>query len=403
MCPSYMATRQEKDSTRARANILRHVLTHPVDEKHPFNSDEAYAILDLCLSCKACKSECPSNVDMAKLKAEFLQHYYDKNGVPFRSRIVANFSRSSALASHVPWLWNFVVGTDPLRRLINRIAGFHPERSLPTMHATTLVKWHAREGCNGSKTGSRRVYLFADEFTNYNDTGVGIKAIKLLAQLGYEVVIPKHLESARTWLSKGLVREAKRIANENIRLLSDCISEETPLIGIEPSAILGFRDEYIDLARPELREQAIKLADNCLLLDEFLAREFDAGHIPASAFTSEPRRILLHGHCFQKALASNESTVRALQMPKHYTVEVIPSGCCGMAGSFGYEKEHYDLSMQIGELVLFPSIREAGDDVIIAANGTSCRHQVKDGTGRLARHTAEILFDALISNDCKYS
>lgn len=393
MCPSYMATRQEKDSTRARANILRHVLTHPVDTKYPFDSAEAYEVLDLCLSCKACKSECPSNVDMAKLKAEFLQHYYDRNGVPLRSRLVANFTRTSELASHVPWLWNAVVGTPVLRQLLNRMVGFHPDRTLPGLSSPTVLKWHSRQ--RRKVEFRRKVYLFADEFTNYNDSHVGRRSIQLLNQLGYEVVIPEHHESARTWLSKGLVREAKRIANQNIRMLAEMISDETPLIGIEPSAILSFRDEYVDLADPELKEPASRLARNCLLLEEFVVREHEAGHIRSSSFTRNPQKILLHGHCFQKALASIEPTVQALQIPENYTVEVIPSGCCGMAGSFGYEKEHYDISMQIGELVLFPAVREAGEGTIVAASGTSCRHQIKDGTGHLARHPAEILFDAL--------
>lgn len=397
MCPSYMATRQEKDSTRARANILRHALTYPEFKDRAFDNEEVKEVLDLCLSCKGCKSECPSNVDMAKLKAEFLQHYFDTNGVPLRSRVIANFSKSSKMASYVPWLWNLVVRTTPLRRLINSMIGFHPDRTLPEMNRTTLVDWHRRQTVGGSSLECRRVYLFADEFTNFNDLDVGIKTIQLLVRLGYEVIIPPHLESARTWLSKGLIRKAKEIANTNIEMLADLISEETPLLGIEPSAILGFRDEYIDLADDNLKKTARSLSSNCLLLEEFLVREMDAGRIDQDLFTKEKRTIKLHGHCFQKSLASIEPTVSALKIPQNYSVEVIPSGCCGMAGSFGYEKEHYDLSMQIGELVLFPAVRSADPDVLIAASGTSCRHQIKDGTQRKALHPAEILFDALQS------
>ena len=399
MCPSYMATRNEKESTRARANILRHALTHPIDTKNPFDNEEIKDVLDLCLSCKGCKSECPSNVDIAKLKAEFLQHYYDANGVPLRARLIANFAASSRLASLAPWVWNALFGTEWSRRLLNKLVGFHPNRTIPPMHGTTLRKWHSR-----SHPASRiphpesrqRVYLFCDEFTNFNDVPVGQKTVQLLERLGYEVVIPKHLESARTWLSKGLIRKAKEIANANVRQLAPLITEDTPLIGIEPSAILCFRDEYIDLAEGELKTSARTLSEHCLMLDEFIIREFDAGRITSDQFVAREQLIKLHGHCFQKALASVVPTVRALQIPKGYKVHMIPSGCCGMAGSFGYEKEHYELSMQVGELVLFPTVRQQPADVIIAAPGTSCRHQIHDGTGRSALHPAEILFDALI-------
>lgn len=397
MCPSYMATRNEKESTRARANILRHALTHPVDPNKPFDNDEVKEVLDLCLSCKGCKSECPSNVDIAKLKAEFLQHYYDANGVPLRARIIANFVRSSRMAAIAPWAWNTLFGTAWTRRWLNRLVGFHPDRTIPMLHKTTLEKWHKRssDSHNPSTEPGKTVYLFCDEFTNFNELPLGQKSIKLLQRLGYKVLIPDHLESARTWLSKGLIRKAKEIANENVRKLAPLISEDSPLIGIEPSAILGFRDEYIDLADGELKESARRLSKNCLMFDEFIVREFDAGRIRSDQFEAKEQLIKLHGHCFQKALASVVPTVRALQIPQGYKVHMIPSGCCGMAGSFGYEKEHYELSMKVGELVLFPTVRQQTADVLIAAPGTSCRHQIHDGTARTALHPAEILFDAL--------
>jgi Fe-S oxidoreductase len=225
---------------------------------------------------------------------------------------------------------------------------------------------------------------------------IGIKAILLLEKLGYEVIIPKHEESGRTWLSKGLVREAKKIVNKNIALLSPLVTAETPLIGIEPSAILTFRDEYIDLADDEQFEKAKALSKNVFLIDEFIAKEIAKGNITKDPFTKEKRTIQLHGHCQQKALSSVASSVSILSLPENYTVETIPSGCCGMAGSFGYEKEHYELSMKIGEMVLFPTVRKQAADVIIAAPGTSCRHQVKDGTGRKALHTVEVLYEALL-------
>lgn len=394
MCPSYMATRNEKDTTRARANILRHALTHPVDTDKPFINDEAKDVLDLCLSCKGCKSECPSNVDMAKLKAEFLQHYYDSKGVPLRSRLIGDFVRTNRLVSFAPGLWNALFSTEWIRRVLNYYVGFHPARTIPLRHETTLTAWHQKRS-GTAEASTKKVYLFCDEFTDFNDVPIGQKSIQLLERLGYEVIIPDHLESARTWLSKGLIRKAKTIANENVRRLAPLISEDTPLIGIEPSAILGFRDEYIDLAEGELKETARVLSKNCLMLDEFLVRELDAGRIDKNLFTQEKRLIKLHGHCFQKALASVVPTVRALQIPGNYQVHMIPSGCCGMAGSFGYEIEHYELSMKIGELVLFPTVRKQADDVIIAAPGTSCRHQIHDGTGRTALHPAEVLFEAL--------
>jgi Fe-S oxidoreductase len=396
MCPSYMATRNEKDTTRARANILREFLTNS-NKINRFDHKEIHEVMDLCLSCKACKSECPSNVDMAKLKAEWLQHYYDANGVPFRSRLIANFNASAKLGAIAPGLYNFVVTNKPISRLVKQISGFAVDRSMPTLYKTTLKSWYQKHKKKAEKEQStRKLYLFCDEFTNYNDTEIGIKAILLLEKLGYEVIIPKHEESGRAWLSKGLVRAAKKIANKNIALLSPYVSANTPLIGIEPSAILTFRDEYVDLADDDQFETAKKLAANVYTIDEFIAAEIDKGNISKEKFTKEKRLVKLHGHCQQKALSSVAPSVTLLSLPENYSVSTIPSGCCGMAGSFGYEKEHYDVSQQIGELVLFPAVRQQPEDVIIAAPGTSCRHQIKDGTGRKSLHPVEILYEALI-------
>jgi FAD/FMN-containing dehydrogenase/Fe-S oxidoreductase len=397
MCPSYMATRNEKDSTRARANILREFLTHS-EKLNRFDHKEIYDVMDLCLSCKGCKSECPSNVDVAKLKAEFLQQYYDANGVPFRSRLIANFSKSAKLGALAPGLYNFMVTTPAIGNVIKRLSGFSVKRSMPTLYKTTLENWYKKRikpKQDAAVTRKKKVYLFCDEFTNYNDTEIGIKAILLLEKLGYEVVIPEHEESGRTWLSKGLLWEAKKIINRNIASLSKIVNSETPLIGIEPSAILTFRDEYIDLADDENFNTANKLSKNVFTIDEFIAGEIDKGNIKKDFFTKEKRLIKLHGHCQQKALSSVSPSVKMMSLPENYAVEVIPSGCCGMAGSFGFEKEHYDLSMKIGELVLLPVVRSQPDDVIIAAPGTSCRHQVKDGTGKEAIHPIEVLYDAL--------
>jgi FAD/FMN-containing dehydrogenase/Fe-S oxidoreductase len=411
MCPSYMATRDERDTTRARANILREFLTHS-DKDNRFDHAEIKDVMDLCLSCKACKAECPSNVDVAKLKAEFLQHYYDANGVPIRSRLVANFSTLAHLASYVPWAWNMILGTPALRRIANRVVGFHPDRTMPLLHNTTVKKWEKRrkeerrkgrkaereEGFslpNFSPSSPSSLFLFVDEFTNYNDVTVGQKAIQLFQRLGYEVIIPDHGPSGRAPLSKGLLRDAKKLAERNVRALSGLVTADTPLVGLEPSGILSFRDEYPDLVDESLAEQARELARNTLTFEEFVAREIDAKRIRPDQFTNQTRLVKLHGHCQQKAVSSLVPGKKALSLPKNYSVQLIPSGCCGMAGSFGYEAEHYDLSMKIGELVLFPAVRQQPGEVIIAAPGTSCRHQIHDGTGRTAQHPAEILFDAL--------
>ncbi|HMH21872.1 MAG TPA: FAD-linked oxidase C-terminal domain-containing protein [Puia sp.] len=394
MCPSFMATRNEKDTTRARANILREFLTHS-EKPNRYDNKEIYEVMDLCLSCKGCKSECPSNVDVAKLKAEFLQHYYDANGVPFRSRMIANFTASARLGSIVPGLYNFVMTSRLTSGLVKKIAGFAPDRSMPKLHRTTLRSWYKKHRTSAPKS-AKKVYLFCDEFTNYNDTEIGIRAILLLERLGYEVLIPLHEESGRAWLSKGLIRQGKKIANQNIRLLSPLISAETPLIGVEPSAILTFRDEYPDLADDELLDASHKLANHVYLIDDFIAREIDKGNIRREQFTKEKRSVKLHGHCQQKALSSVAGSLKILSLPENYSVSTIPSGCCGMAGSFGYEKEHYELSQKIGELVLLPTVRQQDAETIIAAPGTSCRHQIRDGTGRKTLHPVEVLFEALI-------
>ncbi|TXK46089.1 FAD-binding protein [Pontibacter qinzhouensis] len=399
MCPSYMATRQEKDTTRARANILRQFLTNSSKENR-FDHQEIKEVMDLCLSCKACKSECPSSVDVAKMKAEFLQHYYEANGVPFRTWMVGNFTKSQQLGSLFPQLYNYVINNSVTSSLVKSVIGFAADRSLPNVGTTTLRSWKKkwdkkRRAAGTAQPQLRQVNLFCDEFTNYNDVEIGKTTIKLLTALGYEVHMPEHLESGRTYLSKGLVKQAKEIANKNVQLLAQVVQPEVPLLGIEPSAILTFRDEYLDLVSPELRQKARHLANHTFLLEEFLVQEVAQGHIRAEQFTDKPQLIKLHGHCYQKALNALAPTHSILSLPLNYVVEQIPSGCCGMAGSFGYEKEHYDVSMKIGSLVLFPAVEAQAHDTLIAAAGTSCRHQIKDGTKRQAQHPVEILWQAL--------
>jgi FAD/FMN-containing dehydrogenase/Fe-S oxidoreductase len=395
MCPSYMATKSEKDTTRARANILRETLTQS-DNLNRFDSKEIKEVLDLCLVCKACKSECPSNVDMAKLKMEFTYQYQKVNGVPLRSRMIANYPKMSQLASYMPWAYNLIFKNKPLRQLANTAVGFHPDRSVPLLSDTTLRAWFKKNYGSVAGKGERKVFIFIDEFTNFNDVEIGKKAVQLLLKLGYTVEVPKHVDSGRSYLSKGMLDEAKVLANTNVELLANIVSENTPLIGIEPSAILTFRDEYPELVSKELAEKATHLAKNALMFEEFIGREIDTKKLNSANFKPEKRLIKLHGHCQQKAVASMVPTKKMLSLPKGFEVQLIPSGCCGMAGSFGYEKEHYDISMKIGELVLFPTVRQQAEDVIIAAPGTSCRHQIHDGTGKRALHPIEILFDALV-------
>ena len=394
MCPSYQATLDENTSTRARANILREFLTRSTN-KNPYDHKEIYDVLDLCLSCKGCKSECPSNVDITKYKAEFMQHWYDLHSVPMRSLLIANISKVNSLGAIVPSLFNLVITNKFTSGVLKKILGFAPERSIPKLYRMTLRSWIKNNKLTSSVNHKGKVYLFVDEFTNYNDTEIGIKAVQLLNSLGYQVIVPKHIESGRTYLSKGLIRKAKQIAIRNFTLLKDIITEQTPLIGIEPSGILSFRDEYTELVGAELKNDAIKLSKSCLLFDEFIVREVEKGNISHKQFTDTKQYIRLHGHCHQKAIASTASTAAMLSLPFNYTVEELKTGCCGMAGAFGYEKEHYAVSMKVGNLRLFPEVKKTPQETIISAPGTSCRHQIKDGTGRIALHPIEVLFNAL--------
>ncbi len=394
MCPSYMATRQEKDTTRARANILREMITRS-DLANPFAQEEIKEVMDLCLSCKGCKSECPSNVDMGKLKQEWQYQYYKEKGVPFRSRLIGNFSLGMRLANFVPWGYRFVFNTKPLAKLAKSVIGFAHGRSMPHLSPITWKKWFTKEFKPTVNKPIKTVYLFIDELLNYNEAEIGITTVKLLDALGYEIKFIDHVDSGRSFLSKGLLEEARELARKNIEVFDAVITEHTPLIGVEPSAILTFRDEYPDLFRGEEKEKAKRVAANTFMIEEFLAKELDAGRIDVGLFKDQRTLIKLHGHCQQKALSSLVPVKKILTRMGNNEVHLIPSGCCGMAGSFGYEKEHFDLSMQIGELVLFPAVRKQPQEVIIAAPGTSCRHQIKDGTGRKALHPVEIIWGAL--------
>lgn len=394
MCPSYRATRNEKDTTRARANALREFLSTSQKE-NKFNYTELKEVFSLCISCKACATECPSSVDVASLKAEFEYQYKKENGSSFRTKLVAYNNKLNSFGSRFSSLTRILFSNKLTSTVIKKAMGIAPKRSLPLIAKQSLDTYIKAINTKFETTNFiKAVYFFNDEFTNYLDTDLGRDALELLKALNYDVKFLNHKESGRAFISKGFLEQAKEVANKNIAIFSEVISEATPLIGIEPSAILTFKDEYIKLA--DNKEAAQKLAKNCFIIEEFLQQEIALGHINSNQFTTASKIIKFHGHCHQKALSNQKTSFDVLNLPKNYRVTIIPSGCCGMAGSFGYEKEHYSLSMQIGEQTLFPAVRKSPKETCIAANGTSCRHQIKDGTNRTALHPVTILRNALL-------
>ena len=386
MCPSYRATKDEKDTTRARANTLREFLTNS-KKSNKFNHQELKEVFDLCLSCKACASECPSNVDVAALKSEFLYQYQEENGYSFRNSMFANNVKYNKIGSLFPSLTNLVLNTF----LTKSIMGISLKRSVPKLTSKTLKSWYNKQTHSSSK---KIIYVFCDEFTNFYDTEIGKDTIIVLKRLGYNPTFIKHPESGRSFISKGFLKEAKVIANKNVSIFKDLITNKTPLIGIEPSAILTFRDEYIRLA-DDVNSAKI-IAKNTFTIEEFLQNEFEKGNIRTNQFTTEKKSIKIHGHCHQKALSTTHATFSILNIPENYSPTIMNTGCCGMAGSFGYEKEHYKISMQVGEDTLFPKIRNTSKKTEIIASGTSCRHQILDGTNRYAKHPITVLREALI-------
>ncbi|WP_411030623.1 FAD-binding and (Fe-S)-binding domain-containing protein [Spongiimicrobium sp. 3-5] len=391
MCPSYHATKNERDTTRGRANALREFLTH-ADTANAFDQKELKEVFDLCLSCKACASECPSNVDIAALKAEFLYQYQETNGYSFRSKLFAHSTRMNKLASKVSGITNAVYKSKILGNLVKKTSGVAVERQLPLVSSFNFDE-HLQNFKNKHNTTNKKVVLYIDEFTNYLDIDLGKDAIELLVRLGYDVQL-YYAESGRTFISKGFLKEAKKIATDNMKALKEYADLGLPVVGLEPSAVLTFRDEYKRFTND--KEMAHAIAQNAFLIEEFLVHAIETGEIEATSFTTVAKTVKIHNHCHQKALSNQKVTFDILNLPKNYQVSIISSGCCGMAGSFGYEKEHYELSMQVGELKLFPAVRKAAADVIIAANGTSCRHQIHDGTGRKAMAPISILKQALI-------
>jgi len=396
MCPSYMVTREEEHSTRGRANLLRAVLSGVLPPRE-LTGRRLYEALDLCLECKGCKAECPANVDMAKLKSEFLAQYHQANGLPARAWMFGHYRQLSRLGSMAAPLSTALTQMRPARWALDRFAGIDRRRALPPFARPTFLQWwrsrgHAtarlRDREEPSPSGRRApVALFADTFMIYNYPHVGRAAVEVLERLGYLVELAPAVCCGRTLISKGLLGEAREAARRNIAALLPLAERGVPIVGCEPSCVLTFRDEVPDLAPGE---PAQTLARQVKLIDEFLAEEHARAPLPLSG--GGGRRVLVHGHCHQKALAG-VAAVHQVLSAAGMTVEVVDAGCCGMAGSFGFEKEHFEISMAIGERRLLPAVRNLPADVPVVAMGVSCRQQIAHATGRKALHLVELLAD----------
>lgn len=390
MCPSYQATKNEKDTTRARANILREFLTTS-EKENRFDHPELKEVFNLCLNCKACGSECPSNVDVSLLKAEFLYQYKQVHGSSIRDKVFARNLNLTRMAAVFPGLSNVIFKSKYASALIKRPLKIARQRTLPLVNCFDFDKLNHQ--LQETFVTYNKVILFVDEFCRYNDTHIVKDTLEVLYRLGYFVEL-YYGESGRAYISKGFLEEAKLIAKKNVKYLKNKVTPKIPLLGLEPSAILTFRDEYPRLV--DYADEAKTLAGNCYLVEEFLASEIGKGTIKSSMFTAAPKKIKIHVHCHQKSLSNQKVTFDMLNVPKNYEVTLLNTGCCGMAGSFGFEKEHYDISMQIGNLKLFPAVRNSAPSTVIVANGTSCRHQIYDGTGRNAVHPISVFKDALL-------
>ncbi|MCY4594291.1 MAG: anaerobic glycerol-3-phosphate dehydrogenase subunit C [Bryobacterales bacterium] len=387
MCPSYHATLDEEHSTRGRANALRAALSGalPPDE---FTSHRMHDVLDLCLACKACKTECPSNVDMAKIKSEWLAHYHDRHGVPLAAKAFGRVETLYRWGSKAASVVNWAGALGPVRWLNEQLLHVDRRRSLPPFARQTFREWFGRR-VPAARAGIRgAVVLLDDCFLNYNYPQVGRAAVEILEAAGFEVRLADKRCCGRPMLSKGLLGDARSAAEHNIREFGRHAAAGTPIVGCEPSCLLTLRDEYIDLVPGEA---AKTVAEHALMLDEFLVRQ-DSLDIE---WTSGQRRVLFHGHCHQKAQIGSQPSLDALRLVPGLTVEEVNSGCCGMAGSFGFEKGHYEISRKIGAERLFPAVEAADPETEIAVSGVSCRQQIDHFTGRRARHTAEVLRDCL--------
>ncbi len=389
MCPSYMVTRDEEHSTRGRANALRSAIAGELGAG-AFTSQRLYEVLDLCLECKACKSECPSNVDMARMKAEFLAHYYKQHGLPLGKRLVAKTRRLAELGSRFPSLFNGVNRSRLVRLVLEKLAGFDRRRILPPLAPTTLEAWHRK---NVQPKPSRpRVVLLADTFTNFYEPQVGIAAIRVLEALGLSVELIASGCCGRPLISSGQLEEARKQGTEVYARLDQLVPDEVPIIVLEPSCLATFKDDLPDLVGNP--ETAAKVASRIQSLEEFLAGT-DYSKRLRTLLEPDSHAILFHGHCQQKALFGTETTMNALRLLPETAVTQVDSGCCGMAGSFGYEKQHYALSKLIGSRRLFRAVDTAELDTTIVACGFSCRAQIRHFTKRQAQHLAEVLANRL--------
>lgn len=385
MCPSYMATADEKDSTRGRANVFRQVFSG--ENPETFESEELKEALDLCLSCKACKSECPANVDMARMKAEFMNGWHEKSGVSFREHFFGSAGKLYPLAAQFTTLSNWMVGSRVVKQLLEDTMGISAHRTLPLFAKQTFKEWFRKRKYEGDPRG-KQVVLFVDLFINFHEPEIAISAVKVLEEMGFRVMVPDSLETGRPQISKGLLKAAKRITHEVIEELHPFVEQDIPIVGLEPSEILTLRDEFLDLCSEEILPKAEKLASMSFTFEEFLANNKEL--LPESTTKKE---LIVHGHCYTKALIGNEPTKKALEAAG-FKVDVLDTGCCGMAGSFGYEKEHYDISMEIGGQRLFPQVIKQQEKEVCAP-GFSCRHQIKDGTGKTANHPATLIANKL--------
>lgn len=396
MCPSFMVTREEEHSTRGRANALRAALSGLLPPEE-LTSERMFEVMDLCIECKACKAECPSSVDMTKLKFEFLAHYYEKHPVPLRTQLFGDIAFWTRLASGLTApLANAVIKNGLVRRGLDRFLGISRHRQLPEFAVEPFTRWYRRrrqaELRPKAAGGRPRVVLFNDTWNTYNYPQVSIAATEVLEAAGFEVVLPGHKCCGRPMMSKGLFHQARRAAGETLDRLAPLAEQGLPIIGLEPSCLLSMRDEYFSLLPGDPRVKLV--ADQCVMFEEFIANLAQEGGLNLD-LTDEAREVLLHGHCHQKALVGTKPSHRTLGLPAHYHVTEVDSGCCGMAGSFGYEAEHYELSVAMGERRLFPAVRSAPEEVLIVAAGASCRQQIKHGAGRQVFHPAEVLRAAL--------
>ncbi len=392
MCPSYMATKDEEHSTRGRANALRAVLSGKLPPSE-FTGKRLYEVMDLCLECKGCKSECPANVDMAKMKYEFLHHYYKANGLPLRNRLFGHIAKWNARGARTPALVNWVSSLAPSRWLMEKVTGIDRRRPLPALAAETFTDWFNNRRAQEIQTPSRGdVVFFHDTFITYNAPHIGQAAVKLLEAGGYRVVLVDRKCCGRPLISKGMLEEAREHSRWNVAQLAPYARRGVPIVGLEPSCLLTLRDESVDLVRTD---DARAVAKQSFLLEEFLMRERAKGlELPFAGPLSPRKKALLHGHCHQKAMVGTAPTVAVLTWAG-YEVTEVDSGCCGMAGSFGFEREHYDISISLGNRRLAPAVKAAPADTVVVAPGISCRQQIEHLAGRRAKHPAEVLWDAI--------